>query len=553
MRIDMGSDVSGQGTHGEQGAATSRGQQFRPRAAVSPRGAAALVGSGLLMGLILLLGLLAGTAAPGAAEDEPVRRQANQPSVSVFDTCAQMQRLDNLGVLQVSINNRLTQLTFTGSVVVDGVGNQSFSVAPGAAVTRFFFNLPDGDYNVVVDSDRGELHNGVTQLDCEPGVVLTAVCPQAADAAQFGKISARVVNLGQSANYVLSAALGATPAEDSLPVLGGRTAILEVGDLGDATYDVIVFRNGESVYEEQVTVACNGPAPTPVPTIEPTPIPTIEPTPEPTPIPTVEPTPEPAAIVVSCLNEDGRIDVPVTNTTAETASFTVMVGALAPRTVELTASESVTVTTTGRGDGAHLVVVQRDGIVIGSETVTVQCDLQVEVVVTTGCIAERGTVDAHLLNVSDAPATYSFIAGDLAPRAVDLAPGAATRLSRTGRDEGPINVSVLRDGVEIYTDVLRIACISSAPGAPEVAVDVSCLAGNGRIDVNLANTTNSTAVYSVTVGTLDPREVTVKSGGVGRTTRTGRADGPIDIVVHRSGVNGYVEIWTSVETVTCDA
>lgn len=64
---------------------------------------------------------------------------------------------------------------------------------------------------------------------------------------------------------------------------------------------------------------------------------------------------------------------------------------------------------------------------------------------------------------------------------------------------------------------------------------VSCLAGNGRIDVNVFNDGPAAAVYEVQVGNLSPRVRNVQAADWWRSPVTGRPNGDIDISVHRNG------------------
>lgn len=170
------------------------------------------------------------------------------------------------------------------------------------------------------------------------------------------------------------------------------------------------------------------------------------------------------SVAVSCLDNNGRIDVTLTNDVgADTPNdFAVTVGALAPRNRQIAPSESVTVSVTGRADGVIPVSVSRDGVEIYADTVTVDCDVDladdVEVVVVQSCLLGNGRIDVVLNNLSVSAADYQVTVGQLAPRTRTVDAGATDRVTVTGRAEGPIDVSVTRDGVSVYSDTLTVAC-----------------------------------------------------------------------------------------------
>jgi len=83
----------------------------------------------------------------------------------------------------------------------------------------------------------------------------------------------------------------------------------------------------------------------------------------------------------------------------------------------------------------------------------------------------------------------------------------------------------------------------------DVAVVVSCLAGNGRVDLNLVNQGSAAAVYRLEFEGLTAREVTVGAGDWGRIPITGRPDRPYAVLVKRDGI---VVHDTTIE-VSCDA
>lgn len=77
---------------------------------------------------------------------------------------------------------------------------------------------------------------------------------------------------------------------------------------------------------------------------------------------------------------------------------------------------------------------------------------------------------------------------------------------------------------------------------------VTCLAGNGRLDVNIYNGLSSATEYRLEVGALSPRVRSVESGDWWRSPVTGRPDGPISVRVFR---NGALSLDTTL-VVACD-
>ena len=62
---------------------------------------------------------------------------------------------------------------------------------------------------------------------------------------------------------------------------------------------------------------------------------------------------------------------------------------------------------------------------------------------------------------------------------------------------------------------------------------VSCLAGNGRVDMNLVNTGVDSATYRIEFEGLSPRQSVVEPGDWWRMPVTGRPDGNYGIIVRR--------------------
>lgn len=249
-----------------------------------------------------------------------------------------------------------------------------------------------------------------------------------------------------------------------------------------------------------------------------------------------------ASFAQSCLNNDGRFDVTVVNGGTQ-ALFEITVGSLAPRYRDLGPGQSVTVPVTGRRDGSYNILVKRDGVVVINETGTVSCDPAITV--SDSCLAQNGRFDVYLNNTESTTGNYVVKLSGLADRSKTLAPGAAGRISITGRRDGDYDLRVLRNGQVVYDEDHVVAC---DPATEAVRVDVSCLQGNGRVDVHLYNNGSSTASYEVSIGSLPPRTRTLAAGASVRVSATGRQDGQLPIAVRRGGT----VIHTSTVTIACD-
>lgn len=284
----------------------------------------------------------------------------------------------------------------------------------------------------------------------------------------------------------------------------------------DGDYTVTVTANGTQILRSDETVKC-------------------------------DPPPQEVRIKNSCLASNGRIDIYLQNTTSAAQTYSVAVGSLTPRVVQIAAGAQNRITVTGRPDGDIPVVVKRGSTTVSNTTVTVDCDVDQEVLITNSCLMENGRIDTTLMNLTSKTSTYAVKVGNLSPRSRVLPAGESVTVTVTGRPDGTLPVVVTRDGAEVASRSVTVACDQKPGPDKEVVVSVSCLAGNGRIDVLLGNTQSASANYKVEVGDLAPRFRTVASKATDKVTVTGRPDGPIPVVVSR----GTTQIHTSTETVAC--
>lgn len=245
----------------------------------------------------------------------------------------------------------------------------------------------------------------------------------------------------------------------------------------------------------------------------------------------------------SCLSGNGRVEVALTNGTAQSAVFTATIdGIVKTRTLGPDASGILAVS--GRQDGPVLAIVERDGVQISNETLTVDCDPDVEIATSATCLAGNGRINVALTNVLNGPVNYQVTVGQVGPRTKILAPQESGLISVTGRPDGPITITVVRNGSQLSTETLTVDCDPDI----EAATSATCLGGNGRINVDVTNVTNATADYEVTVGTLAPRDRTLQPQQSARVSVTGRADGSWPVQVTRDGS----VVFTDTVVIDCD-
>lgn len=125
--------------------------------------------------------------------------------------------------------------------------------------------------------------------------------------------------------------------------------------------------------------------------------------------------------------------------------------------------------------------------------------------------------------------------GPPAPDTVQLTATTAglSRVTLTYRGEN----SVSPPGLYRWTTRSASNTIDVQEGAQTSTVTVaeSCLAGSGRVDVNILNDGSEPAQYTINFSGLRPREVSVAPGDWARVPFSGRLDGQHPLVVLRDG------------------
>lgn len=390
-----------------------------------------------------------------------------------------------------------------GRVLIDPIDdyldNSEFS-SYGAPNTCRFINDPlDVDDDVVVTQDFTAVRESAARF----GVALTTSC--LAENGRFDIVLRNSLDIAQTAGIEVTG----VPTRFRV-VPPGATVVESVTGRRDGPYAVTVRVEAVLVLSEAKTVKCDPP------------------------------------ILVSCLRSNGRVDIRVENNIASEATYVVRVGTVT-RSISVPAGGTDVVTVTGRPDGPIDVTISTSGVVVFGQTVTVDCDPDVELLITDGCLESNGRINASFTNVGIASATYVLSVGALSPRSITLAPQQSGRISVTGRADGPLPVSVSRDDLPIFSKIIDIECDSVAGGDGPVSVAVSCLSGNGRVDVNLFNDGVASTRYAIEVGALT-RSATLAPGVSTRQTVTGRPDGPLQVTVRR---DGQVVFDQSV-TIACD-
>lgn len=265
-----------------------------------------------------------------------------------------------------------------------------------------------------------------------------------------------------------------------------------------------------------------------------------------------DPTPE-ITVEVSCVAGNGRLDISFVSTAIVDGpvEHELRIGQLAPRFHTALSGETVTDVTTGRPEGPITVALYVDGGFVSDTTVTVDCDPpRPEVEVEVSCLAENGRFDIYLsvppqrlqqplppppfaqyvvhLEAANHPA--------LSPRQLNLPEGGEGRIVYTGRPDDSFVVRVEKNGSAIFEDSFVVDCdVFDEP----ITLTQSCLAGNGRLDVDMFNSDDIAVNYVIQVSGLADRSVLVGAGAASRMTYTGRPEGPITVTVLRDGVRAF--------------
>lgn len=163
------------------------------------------------------------------------------------------------------------------------------------------------------------------------------------------------------------------------------------------------------------------------------------------------------------------------------------------------------------------------------------------------------------VNASDNEVNWSLLTLDEtieAPTVRDLVPATGCRAGWTPAFEGQVSRAFTEPGERYYLALFQEDVVESyVVGTTDILqlpqpalINVSCLVGNGRVDVNLQNHDATEATYVVQITGLSARSRVVDAYGNGRISVTGRSDGTYDVAVERDGV----EIMTRTIEINCD-
>lgn len=153
-----------------------------------------------------------------------------------------------------------------------------------------------------------------------------------------------------------------------------------------------------------------------------------------------------------------------------------------------------------------------------------------DIVVAVSCREGNGRIDVAIANQGVGDGTYRMELTDRTPRATRLAPGGWWLQAVTGRPDKDYNLSVTRNGVNVHSTVLTVACDVEEPSVsrPEAQVLSACHAsqGDGYIIFMVVNPTDQSRGYVVEFEGLANRSTTAGPHEFRRVSAiTGRQNG----------------------------
>lgn len=167
---------------------------------------------------------------------------------------------------------------------------------------------------------------------------------------------------------------------------------------------------------------------------------------------------------------------------------------------------------------------------------------------TVTCLAGNGRIDVNMVNEASTPAAYTLQIGTRTPRQQTVAAKSWWRSPVIVSANGPIDVTVLRDGVAVLNETVNVACGSNPiVSEPEVRFLTWCISGNGMVFAQIANPTASAKNYVLDVNGIR-RSATAEAHGAAWRGVSGRPDGTYTATVEVAGQ----AIESSIIEVTCD-
>ena len=150
-----------------------------------------------------------------------------------------------------------------------------------------------------------------------------------------------------------------------------------------------------------------------------------------------------------------------------------------------------------------------------------------EVNIVSSCLANNGRVDVNLVNTQTSPSIYTVIMSGRSAQARVIEPENRARIRVTGRPPGSYSFEVLRDGLSVLSDTVQIDCSADIPpvSTPEVTLVNSCVAGNGLVQFQMVNPSNTSRVYIIEFDNVPNRSTTAAAFGQALRGTSGRPDG----------------------------
>lgn len=253
-------------------------------------------------------------------------------------------------------------------------------------------------------------------------------------------------------------------------------------------------------------------------------------------------------LAVSCLGGNGRIDIHLANRSGASAEYE-LTARVGTRTVALADLANGRITITGRPDGSEQLELARNGTTIWNDVALISCDPTVDV----SCLVGNGLISVRLVNAATTATNFEVAVDGLSPRMLTVPAQTVVTTRFSGRPDGVVGVSTTATNQGVATIENTAVTVDCDPDPTGSTVSVSCLAGNGRIDVDLWNPTGVPVDYNVKVGGLDPRVRAVDARSAGRVTVTGRRDRALPVVVESVAADGSTAlVLAETVTVACD-
>lgn len=177
---------------------------------------------------------------------------------------------------------------------------------------------------------------------------------------------------------------------------------------------------------------------------------------------------------VSCLAGNGRVDTNLMNMGDDSARYRIEFGTLSAREYTVDSRDWWRSPVTGRADGTYEVIVTRDGDLLSSRNVEVNCDDDVtvtspEVEVLVACrgdAANRGYVLIQFVNDSDVSKPYIVKFEGVRNRSTTAAAWGQSLRAVTGRPNGAHDITITSEGATVYQGTVEVDC-PPLDGAPE--------------------------------------------------------------------------------------